>query len=78
MHAWIRARRATDRDLESQRQEQANAWIGARRQPTAIMRVSASFLRMLGNVLHGQPTVILRVNTVRSECLDMSSSGNRP
>ena len=43
VHAAIRVRRATDRDLESQCQKNANALIRARRQPTAIMRGSASF-----------------------------------
>ena len=31
VHAWTRARRATDRDLESKRSEKANAWTRARR-----------------------------------------------
>ena len=42
--AWTRARRATDRDLESAfTSRKVNAWICASRQPTVIFRVSACF-----------------------------------
>ena len=58
--------RATDRDLESVSASfSVNAWTCARRSTDrALESVSARFfVRMLGYVLVGQPTVIFRVSS---------------
>ena len=61
-NAWICAPQLTDRDLESAfHQEQVNAWTCARRSTDrGLESQRAFFVRMLGHVLVGQPTVILR------------------